>query len=183
MVVAWKAATDFEGTCGDLFSYDADAVVSPANSFGFMDGNADYFISQRLGWDVMQRLQAEIRGYYDGELLVGQAVAIATSDPVFRYVISAPTMTVPIIIEDYNAIYLAARAAVRKALALNLDSLIFTGMGTGCGQVPYKIAAHMMAEGIRDALNPPTFPASWGEAQQRHFNRLNCTGTNDGWKT
>ena len=39
---AWREqlaqAPDVEVSCGDVFDVTADAIVSPANSFGFMDG-------------------------------------------------------------------------------------------------------------------------------------------------
>ena len=34
---------------GDYFQRDADAIVSPANSFGFMDGGLDLAIKEELG--------------------------------------------------------------------------------------------------------------------------------------
>ena len=30
----------------------ADAIVSPANSFGFMDGGIDMVYSKRFGWQM-----------------------------------------------------------------------------------------------------------------------------------
>ena len=32
---------------GDITSLECDAIVSPSNSFGFMDGGLDYAISER----------------------------------------------------------------------------------------------------------------------------------------
>ena len=37
---------------GSLFDLSCDAVVSPANSFGFMDGGIDMLYSQFFGWHV-----------------------------------------------------------------------------------------------------------------------------------
>ncbi|AGR47871.1 Appr-1-p processing protein [Sinorhizobium phage phiM7] len=168
LIYAWKTEglTAFQG---DLFSIDADAVVSPGNSFGFMDGNVDLRISHALGWHVMERLQETIRRDFDGELLVGQAVSIPTDHPTFKYVISAPTMRIPLIITDPIDIYLATRAAVRSAKKIGLDSLNFTGMGTGCGRVRPDVAANMMRKGMEHGLTPPAFPTGWKQAQRDHF--------------
>ncbi|XP_070568655.1 uncharacterized protein [Ptychodera flava] len=98
---------------GDIFTGApaADAIVSPANSFGFMDGGIDMVYSMHFGWQMQDRLQALIREEKDGEILVGEAVII----PVFseetpesemarpncnegkpiKYLISAPTMRIP----------------------------------------------------------------------------------------
>ena len=39
---------------GDIFNGApvADAIVSPANSFGFMDGGIDYCYSEHFGWQM-----------------------------------------------------------------------------------------------------------------------------------
>ena len=39
-----------EASQGDIFDVPADAIVSPANSFGFMDGGIDLAYSYRFGW-------------------------------------------------------------------------------------------------------------------------------------
>ncbi len=53
LVEAWK---DFFGHQenvtlieGDITHTGCDAIVSPANSFGFMDGGLDYALSERFG--------------------------------------------------------------------------------------------------------------------------------------
>ncbi len=58
-------------SCGDIFStkpgrigpgdpidVKADAIVSPANSFGFMDGGIDAVYTYQFGEGLQQRLQA-----------------------------------------------------------------------------------------------------------------------------
>ncbi|MEM8641966.1 MAG: hypothetical protein AAGG51_24585 [Cyanobacteria bacterium P01_G01_bin.54] len=42
---------------GSILELCCDAVVSPANSFGFMDGGLDLLYSQNFGWYVQTRLQ------------------------------------------------------------------------------------------------------------------------------
>ena len=39
---------------GDIFEGgpEADAIVSPANSFGFMDGGIDMVYSRHFGWQM-----------------------------------------------------------------------------------------------------------------------------------
>lgn len=56
---------------GSIFDYPADALVSPANSFGYMNGGIDFAISKHLGWHLEKELQQLIRTKYYGELLVG----------------------------------------------------------------------------------------------------------------
>ena len=65
---------------GDICQVSCNAIVSPANSFGFMDGGLDYALSEHFGWDLQQHVQQRIRQRYAGELLVGQAEIVATGD-------------------------------------------------------------------------------------------------------
>ncbi|MFL5743547.1 MAG: macro domain-containing protein [Niastella sp.] len=64
-------------------------MVSPANSFGFMDGGVDYVISERLGWGLEKELQKRIKALPEGELLVGRALILETGDPHIPFLISA----------------------------------------------------------------------------------------------
>jgi O-acetyl-ADP-ribose deacetylase (regulator of RNase III) len=56
----------------------ADAVVSPANSFGFMDGGVDWAYLQFFGEELQTRVQMVIRLQKFQELPVGGAVVVPT---------------------------------------------------------------------------------------------------------
>ncbi len=115
-------ADAWERWCGDLpfvlvhrgsvLDLSCDAVVSPANSFGFMDGGIDMLYTQHFGWHIQERLQEAIREGHHGELLVGTAEIVETDDPDLPFLIAAPTMRVPTILRDSVNPYLAARAAL-----------------------------------------------------------------------
>lgn len=147
----------------------ADAVVSPANSFGFMDGGVDLIYSQRFGWHVQDSLQGIIKQKYDGELLVGQAQAVLTRDECIPWLIAAPTMRVPQRITDPVAIRLAMRAALRAADEAGCEHVVSPGMGTGTGRVPPEVAALQMRAGWNDFVDPPPFPKSWREAWNQQY--------------
>ena len=140
-----------------------DAVTSPANSFGFMDGGLDALYTQYYGPQLQQRLQRMIREKADGELLVGQALQVETGYPPVPWCICAPTMRVPRALETPEPAYLATRAAVRCALLAGLNSLAIPGMGTGTGGLHPQRAARAMMHAIHDALFPRPFPASLAE--------------------
>jgi O-acetyl-ADP-ribose deacetylase (regulator of RNase III) len=155
---------------GSFVGLSGDAIVSPANSFGFMDGGIDAAYTAHFGQHVQEELQRRIREETPfGELLVAQAMTIRTLSDAIPLLISAPTMRVPMRIVDPFAIALASRAAVIAAIQAGARSVLFPGMGTGCGEIPHAFAATMMARGIQDALLPPLFPSSWREAHARHF--------------
>ncbi|XP_002734347.1 uncharacterized protein aq_987-like [Saccoglossus kowalevskii] len=156
---------------GDIFegAPSADAIVSPANSFGFMDGGIDGVYSAHFGWQMQKRLQKVIREEKDGEILVGDTVIIPTFEggakedsmdwsafnggkPI-KYLISAPTMRVPEVVAKTPNAFLAFRAvilAVQKHNAnlkegdIPIKSVISPGLGTSVGKMPSdKCAAQM----------------------------------------
>lgn len=153
---AFKNEPDVESTQGDIFGLNQkfDAIISPANSFGWMDGGIDLIYSKYFGWDLQERLQNYINDEYDGELLVGQAVAISTSlagdHPLIKNLISAPTMRVPEDVSKTVNAYLSFRAALRLAKKNNYQSILSPGMATGIGKINPVIAALQMHRAWKD---------------------------------
>jgi O-acetyl-ADP-ribose deacetylase (regulator of RNase III) len=184
---AWERfCADLEGVRvhrGSVLDLSVDAVVSPANSFGFMDGGIDMRYSQHFGWKVQDRLQALIRERHHGELLVGAAEIVHTDDLRIPYVIAAPTMRVPMILRDSVNPYLAARAALLlvkhgvfpagplagERVASVVHSIAFPGLGTGVGQVSPNTCARQVRAAIEEVLlGRKTYPVTWADAQARH---------------
>lgn len=157
-----------------IFDKPTDAIVSPANSFGFMDGGVDNVISQHLGWHVQKNLQEIIKHKWHGELPVGMAEVIETKNADVPYLVSAPTMRVPCVIQGTVNPYLATRAAMLAVIEHNakstklINTITFTGMGTGVGRVgPFNCARQMKA-GIEAVLRNIPFPKTWYEARNNH---------------
>ncbi len=84
---------------GSILDVACDAVVSPANSFGFVDGGIDLLYAQHFGWEVQDRLQELIRTRHR-ELLVGSAKMVETGHARIPFLIAAPTMRVPMILRE-----------------------------------------------------------------------------------
>lgn len=156
--------------CGDFFSLKTDCVVSPSNSFGFMDGGLDLIISKKLGWQVQEKLQKQINEKYFGELLVGQAELIETDCREVPFCISAPTMRVPMILKDTVNVYLATKAIFYLLKKEGrIETITISGLGTGVGQVPYDICARQMKQAYNDIwVNNNVFPRTWDDAQTKH---------------
>ena len=168
---------------GSIFDVTCDAVVSPANSFGFMDGGIDLLYSMAFGWGVQERLQRLIRERHHGELIVGAADIVPTDNVDIPYVIAAPTMRVPMVLEETVNPYLAARAALLlvkhgvfavgehagQPVASVVKTIAFPGLGTGVGRVGPNICAHQMRQAIEEVvLDKGTYPKSWHDASTRH---------------
>jgi O-acetyl-ADP-ribose deacetylase (regulator of RNase III) len=164
---------------GSIFDGEYDALVSPANSFGFMDGGLDLRISQFFGWQVQERLQKIIKEKHHGELIVGTAEIVETDHEKIPYVISAPTMRVPMILKDTVNVYLAIRAVLilvkhgtfldKSPIKEKVKSVAIPGMGTGVGRVPYDLCAIQMKQAVDDIFYEKyEFPTSWSDAQKSH---------------
>jgi O-acetyl-ADP-ribose deacetylase (regulator of RNase III) len=164
---------------GSIFEVECNALVSPANSFGFMDGGIDMAITKFFGWQVQERLQELIQTKHHGELLVGTAEIVATDSLRIPYVISAPTMRVPMILKDTVNVYLAIRAVLLlakygrfedgSAISEKVETIAFPGMGTGVGQISPEIFARQMKRAVEDIVEEKyKFPESWWEAAQKH---------------
>ena len=159
---------------GDFFSLETDCVVSPANSFGFMDGGLDGVISETLGWQIESKLQKQIKEKYNGELLVGQAELVITDNKAVPYCISAPTMRVPLIISNTINVYLATKAVFVLLKKINaeqnvINSITISGFGTGVGELSYDVFAKQMKQAYDDFwLDKYVFPLGWFDAQQKH---------------
>jgi O-acetyl-ADP-ribose deacetylase (regulator of RNase III) len=154
---------------GDYFQQPADAMVSPANSFGIMDGGLDLAIRDQLGYSAQDRVKAAIVEHYHGELPVGSAVVVRTDDLRWRYLVAAPTMRIPEPIPYTLNPYLAFRAALvavenfnKAAGRREIDSLVCCGLGTGIGKVQPNTCAMQMRAAYQVMRSPSGIPSFYG---------------------
>lgn len=144
----------------DPIEIKADAIISPANSFGFMDGGIDAVYTYQFGEGLQQRLQATIERDFGGELPVGSAAIVATLHQDIPWCISAPTMRVPQNVADSVNAYLAFRASLRAVIAHNqsglprIESILCPGLGTAVGQMPVARCARQMRRAWDRVLGP-----------------------------
>lgn len=183
LVNEWKDCFEempnVEIVLGNILEHPCDAIVSPANSFGFMDGGIDYHYSKFFGWGLQNLLQEKIKKTDEGELLVGKSMTLETKNDMFPYLISAPTMRVPMnfqIPASVNA-YLGTKAALIAAVKhQNISSLAIPGMCTGCGRMPVEVAANQMLLAYKEViLGQKQEFDSFGDAQ-RFQNKISPDG-------
>jgi O-acetyl-ADP-ribose deacetylase (regulator of RNase III) len=140
---------------GDILEVAADAIVSPANSFGYMDGGIDLVYVRHFGWELQARLQSHLKERHDGELPVGQATIIETFDGRIPHLVSAPTMRVPMNVANSLNAYLAFRAVIRAVrehnvvAARRIQSVLCPGLCTAVGRMAPDRAAMQMATAYR----------------------------------
>ncbi|EBI9055936.1 phage tail protein [Salmonella enterica] len=151
-----------------------DCMVSAANSFGLMDGGVDAAITAYFGPQLQERVQQHILSEYLGEQPVGSAFVIETGNSKHPWLIHAPTMRVPLIIDGTDAVYNATRAALLAIFQHNksvaeykkIKSVVFPAMGAGCGQVPPESVARQMKLAWDSFSNPPK-AINWQYASAR----------------
>ncbi|EBS9003341.1 phage tail protein [Salmonella enterica] len=151
-----------------------DCMVSAANSFGLMDGGVDAAITTYFGTQLQRRVQKYIIQEYLGEQPVGTAFITESGDGEHPWLVHAPTMRVPLIIDGTDAVYNATRAALLAIFQHNksvaeykkIKSVVFPAMGAGCGQVPPESVARQMKLAWDSFSNPPK-AINWQYASAR----------------
>lgn len=184
MVEAWnKWFSDLEDVTvsqGDIFGAGPhDAIVSPSNSFGFLDGGIDLVYSNKFGWGVQKTLQKKLKDEHDSELPVGQAVIVPTEDKDFPLLVSAPTMRIPMRVGGTVNSYLAFRATIRAIIDWNkteekkIETVLCPGLGTAIGQMPYSACAkQMFCAYMSNHKKQPKEMEYLGQATNFHYDLL-----------
>ncbi|RMH79839.1 MAG: phage tail protein [Actinomyces sp.] len=141
-----------------------DAVVSPANSHGYMRGGIDGVYRRHFGPGIEEAVRSAIATRHGGLLPVGEAEIVPTGDPRIAWLISAPTMTEPgTRLADATNAGLAAAAVFRlvtrgrfpdgpragEPVAEVVHRVAMPGLGTGVG----GLSPDACAAAVRRALD------------------------------
>lgn len=142
---------------GSTLDVPAQAVVSPANSLGWMRGGIDAAYADAFP-QVEQHVRSAVLALHGGELQVGDALVVSTGAAEPAWLISAPTMRRPgeLLPTDTVHPFLAARAVLRlwldgqfeegKPVRDDVRTIAMPGLGTGVGRVdPETCARQVMA--------------------------------------
>jgi O-acetyl-ADP-ribose deacetylase (regulator of RNase III) len=163
--------------CGDIFSRPAAYLVSPANSFGFMDGGIDLAYSKRFGWN----LQADRLG--SAPVMVGDSRVLDTGDDDFPHLVVLPTMLGPMDISQSTNVFLAFHRLVTYYREWR-GEFVCPGLGAGVGNMPCERAAVQMEAAYSLATKPVAAVSS--SAAHRYAETLTTVGTRtdprDGWQ-
>ncbi|WP_304066502.1 macro domain-containing protein [Megamonas hypermegale] len=142
--------------CGDFKSVpEYDCIISPANSFGIMDGGFDLALVNYFGQELMERVQDKIRAEYAGEQPIGTCLIVETGNKKHPYLAHTPTMRIPRIIKEYDTIYNAMRAMLLEVRKYpDIKTVLCTGLGTATGKVSPIIAARQMYLAYKNVMQP-----------------------------
>lgn len=150
LVEAWKQAfapfPEVEVVYGNILEVANDTLVSPANSYGYMDGGIDRLYIEHFGLDLQRRVTEAIAGRPEGCLPVGASLLVSTGNTRIPYLIVAPTMTLPEPVPAAHAFRaMAAALRIAKQYSDRISDIYCPGLTTGIGRVPFADAAREMA--------------------------------------
>jgi len=120
---------------GDLTKVSCDAIVNPANSYGYMGGGVAGAIK------LVGGLQIEKEAISKAPISVGTAIFTNAGNLPCKYVIHAPTMKQPAMRISVGNVKLATEASLKLGFELKIKTIALPGMGTGVGGVDVNEAA------------------------------------------
>ena len=161
MVESWRkyfGNDEVEIVCRDFFTFmystKVECVVSPANSFGLMDGGYDLAITEFFGDALKEDVQKYIIKNFNGEQPVGTAFIIDIPNTEQK-LIHTPTMRTPSSIKDPLVVYFAMRETLRIAKNNNVESIVIPAFGGLTGGLDYDVIAQMMKLAFDEYDNVP----------------------------
>jgi O-acetyl-ADP-ribose deacetylase (regulator of RNase III) len=155
-----------------------DCMVSPANSFGLMDGGIDLAIRNYFGMQLQKNVRKVIEKEYYGEQPVGTSIIVFTENDDYPFLAHTPTMRVPSDISNTDNVYNAMFAMLRSVAnhnrhdKLKINKVLCPGLGTATGRVKPKEAARQMALAYKNFLDP-TSNLIWSNLMKRNSEILN----------
>ena len=147
---------------------DVDAIVSPANSFGLMDGGYDKAIIDYFGEKLMKSVQQAILIRWYGEQPVGTSMSVPIKNKIvnggrYALLIHTPSMRTPEQIVDTRIIYQCMRTTLIEAIKQGVDHVVIPAFGGLTGRVPCEEIAKMMFFAYKQVFNQPK-ELNWGYA-------------------
>ncbi|MCE7993473.1 MAG: phosphatase [Roseivirga sp.] len=136
----------------------ADAIVSPANSFGDMGGGIDKAIDDFYKGKAQKNAIENIRRDFLGELPVGSAIILRMDNRRLAHLIVAPTMRIPGNVSGTINAYLAMRAILVAVFKHNertppkIQHIVVPSLCTGVGRMPFVQSAHQMLKAYQNII-------------------------------
>ena len=147
-LAAWNAqfseVPDVEIREESILETDADVILLPGNSFGYLESGLALEATEKFGMELQDTIRSRIGGEFGGELLVGQAIDVALPEPKCLLVY-APVWRVPESLADSVNVFLAVRATFltldKQASEASISTLAIPALGLDPGGMhPYVSA-------------------------------------------
>ena len=162
-----------------------NCIVSPANSFGLMDGSLDWYINRYLfptdRLEISEYVKQKIIKEYTGEQPVGTCLLVYAKAVDNRNFILAhtPTMRVPKNVSNTDNAYRAFKALLNSVNNYNklpnnrnpINNIACSSFCAGVGEMPSEVAGKQMRlayDHFIEGLKLETHDMEW-----RYANRIN----------
>ena len=122
---------------------DVDCYVSPANSYGLMDGGYDKALTMLFEVELQRRVQDYIISNLYGEQQVGSSIIVDIPGEK-KKLIHTPTMRVPARIKDPEVVYTSMRSTLICALENNVGKIVIPAFGGATGRLAPDVVAEEM---------------------------------------
>lgn len=148
---------------------DIEAVVSPANAYGLMDGGYDKAITDYFGKELQYKIQEKLNKDWYGEQPVGTSISVNTDEEVpnsqkMIRLIHTPTMRSPEIIIDPRIVYQCMRTTLIEAEKHEVRSIVIPAFGGLCGQVSCEQLAYYMYLAYEQIITFKPHYITWQDA-------------------
>lgn len=138
---------------------DIEAIVSPANSFGLMDGGYDKAIIDYLGERAQTNVFTMLNAVYNGYQPIGTCLSVPFGEHI---ILHTPTMRTPEVIIDHRVVFDCMRSCLLEANKLKCKSIVIPAFGGLTGRVPYDTIARLMFFAYEQLHHEPEL--NWGYA-------------------
>ncbi|KAF8811909.1 macro domain-like protein [Phlegmacium glaucopus] len=161
-----------------------DCIVSPANSYGRLDGSFDYYLAEALSPNDVPAptsfVQAALYKQWKGYAPPGSCTLIPLKGSSFEnnshgcaYIALCPTMRIPESVTWNREIVYNLMWSLLNSLELHnaavddqtpggrIQKVLMTGLGTGVGNVSGERCAQQMALAVKDFLDASAHPEKW----------------------
>jgi len=129
---------------GDITKVDCEAIINPANSYGYMGGGVAGAIKRAGGVEIEKEAVSK------APIPIGKAIFTNSGNLSSSIIIHAPTMKQPAMKIKQENVEFAIRAALRLASEKKIKTIAIPGMGTGVGGVLMDDAAKVMIKVIKE---------------------------------
>lgn len=164
----------------------ADCIVSPANSFGLMDGGVDLEINESLNYIDESLVRPQIKLQFFGEQPIGSCLLLKTHCSNYHYLAHTPTMRIPEDVSGTDIPYSAFRTLLITLLNHNkklknnksndktndrvIETILITPFCTGAGKIDPLTSARLMRLAYdnictKNFANKKTSKELWMDAQ------------------
>lgn len=128
-----------------LINYNIDGIVSPANSFGIMDGGYDKAIIDIFGEELQQKVRETLKWEVGGYQTPGTCITVPFNENLTLF--HTPTMRYPEEIADGRIVFDCMYNTIKAARLSKCKAIVIPAFGGCTGALDFDVIARYMCMG------------------------------------